>query len=58
MTVLAMDDDYEDDLYGVFVEVREGDNIGYVPLADTEVTSRDDLNFWPVREYAVWFANR
>lgn len=58
MTVLSMDDEYEDDLYGVFVEVREGDYVGYVPLADTEVVSRDDENFWPVREYAVWFANR
>jgi hypothetical protein len=58
MTVLSMDDDYEDDVYGVFVEVREGDYVGYVPLADTEVISRDDKNFWPVREYTVWFANR
>lgn len=31
---------------------------GYVPLCDLEVTSRKDRNFWPVREYAVWFANR
>ncbi len=58
MTVLSMDGEYEDDLYGVFVEVREGDFVGHVPLADTEVVSRDDKNFWPVREYAVWFANR
>ncbi len=58
MTVLSMDDEYEDDLYDVFVEVREGDYAGYVPLAGTEVVSRDNENFWPVREYAVWWANR
>ena len=29
-----------------------------VPLCDFEVTSREDRNFWPVREYVVWFANR
>ncbi|MEW6140457.1 MAG: calcium-binding protein [Thermodesulfobacteriota bacterium] len=58
MTVLSMDDEYEDDTYGVFVEVQEGDYVGYVPLADTEVVSRDNENFWPVREYVVWFANR
>jgi hypothetical protein len=58
MTVLSMDDDYEDDAYGVFFEAREGDYIGYVPLADMEVVSRNDRNFWFVREYAVWFANR
>jgi hypothetical protein len=58
MTVLSMDDEYEDDLRGVFVEVREGDYIGYVPLADTEVVSRNNENFWPAREFAVWCANR
>jgi len=26
---------------------------GYVPLCDLEVTSREDRNFWPVREYVV-----
>ncbi len=40
------------------LKVREGRRIGYVPLIDTEVVSRDDENFWTVREYAVWFANR
>jgi len=48
----------EDDLYGVIVQVREGRRKGYVPLCDLEVTARDDRNFWSVREYVVWFANR
>ena len=44
--------------YGVIVQVREGRRKGYVPLCDFEVTSREDRNFWPVREYVIWFANR
>jgi len=56
MKVLALAG--EDDWYGIIVKVREGRRIGYVPLADTEVISGEDKNFWPVREYAVWFANR
>lgn len=48
----------EDDLYGIIVKVREGCRIGSVPLCDVEVTPKDDRNFWPVREYVVWFANR
>ena len=56
MTVLALVG--EEDMYGIIIKVREGRKIGYVPLCDTEVVSRDDKNFWPVREYAAWFANR
>ena len=48
----------EDDLYGIIVKVREGRRIGSVPLCDVEVTPKNDRNFWPVREYVVWFANR
>jgi hypothetical protein len=48
----------EDDRNGVIVQVKEGRRKGYVPLCDLEVTVRDDRNFWPVREYVVWFANR
>ena len=43
---------------GVMVKVREKGQVGYVPLADVEVTAKTDANFWPVREYVVWFANR
>ena len=56
MKVLTLAD--EDDLYGVIVKVREGRKVGHVPLCDVEVTSKSDKNYWPVREYVVWFANR
>jgi hypothetical protein len=48
----------EDDLYGIILKVREGRRVGYVPLCDVEVVDKKDPNFWPVREYVVWFANR
>jgi len=48
----------EDDFYGIILKVREGRRVGYVPLCDVEVVDREDPNFWPVREYVVWFANR
>ena len=56
MKVLEIDDN--DDHYGILVKVREGRKIGYVPLCDVEVTSKKNQNYWPVREYVVWFANR
>ena len=55
MEVLSIEED--DDKYGVIVKVREMRKTGYVPLCDVEVTSRVNPNFWPVREYVVWFAN-
>jgi hypothetical protein len=49
----------EEDLdRGVMVRVREKGQVGCVPLADVEVKPKTDANFWPVREYVVWFANR
>lgn len=48
----------EDDLRGIFVKVKEGRNTGHVPLCDVEVTSKYNPNYWPVKEYVVWFANR
>jgi len=50
--------DQEDDLYGIILKVKEGRSVGYVPLCDVEAIDREDPNFWPVREYVVWFANR
>ena len=50
--------DQEDDLYGIILKAREGRRVGYVPLCDVEVLDQGDPNFWPVREYVVWFANR
>ena len=48
----------ENDLYGIMIKVREGRRVGSAPLCDVEVTPKSDRNFWPVREYVVWFANR
>jgi len=48
----------EDDRYGIILKVREGRKVGYVPLCDVEVTSKGDANYWTIREYVVWFANR
>lgn len=48
----------EDDLSGVILKVREGRKVGYVPLCDVEVLDKDDPNYWPIREYVVWFANQ
>ena len=49
----------KDDLYGIVVRAREGGRrVGSVPLCDVEVTPKNDPNFWFVREYVVWFANR
>ncbi len=56
MTVLGIE--AEDGHYGVLVKVRERGKTGTVVLCDLEVTSKDNPNFWPVREYVVWFANR
>ncbi len=43
---------------GIIVNVREKGQTGYVLLDDLEVTPKTNPNFWPVREYVVWFANR
>lgn len=48
----------EDELYGFIVQVKEGRRKGHVPLCDIEVVSKSDKNYWPIREYVVWFANR
>lgn len=47
----------EDDHYGIILKVREGTRVGHVPLCDVEVTTKESENYWPVREYVVWFAN-
>lgn len=50
--------DMEDDLYGVIVKVKEGRRVGSVLLCDVEVIDKEGPNYWPVREYVVWFANQ
>lgn len=55
MNTLAIEE--EDDKYGIIVKVLESGKTGYIPLCDVEVTPRKNINYWPVREYVVWFAN-
>ena len=43
--------------YGMVICVTDGKKKGTVPLADVEVTSKTNPNYWPVREYVVWAAN-
>ncbi|MBI1987818.1 MAG: hypothetical protein HYS70_05675 [Nitrospinae bacterium] len=43
--------------YGMVVRVTDGKKKGAIPLADVEVTSKTNPNYWPVREYVVWSAN-
>jgi len=56
MEVLEIED--EDEMVGVLVYVKEGKMTDCVPLCEIEVKPKADKNFWHVREYAVWFANR
>ena len=51
---LAGEDEYDQ----ILAKARENSQIGSVPLCDLEVTSKADPNYWPVREYVVWIANR
>ncbi len=55
MDVLAIEDEIP--RYGIIVKVREKGQIGSVPLNDLKVMSKNDPNYWPVREYLVWDAN-
>lgn len=41
-----------------FVSQINPSRVGAVPLCDLEARPKHDKNFWPVREYVVWFANR
>jgi hypothetical protein len=50
--------DGEDEMMGIIVKAKEKGQIGQVPLCDLEVKRKTDRNYWPVREYVVWFANR
>jgi hypothetical protein len=50
--------DFEPDFDGVIVRVQGAKRKGYVPLQDFEVRPKRDPNYWPVREFVVWYANR
>ena len=56
MEVLGLEE--EDVKMGVMVTAKAKGQIGCIPLADLEVKPKADKNYWPVREYVVWFANR
>ncbi|WP_161598646.1 MULTISPECIES: calcium-binding protein [Desulfonatronospira] len=47
-----------DNLYGIIVSIRAGRRKYAVPLCDLEVIDRTSSNYQPVKDYAVWFANR
>ncbi len=48
----------DDDRYGVIVHCRRRREEIYAPLADLECTNQRSVNYEPVKDYAVWFANR
>lgn len=48
----------EDEYEQILAKARENSQIGSVPLCDLEVSPQTDPNYWPVREYVVWIANR
>lgn len=50
--------DHLDDLYGIIIEVRQGRDYFDFPLCDLEVAGRKSLNYQPVKDYCVWFANQ
>ena len=53
------DYDCDVDFEGVIVDVVGArGRKGVLPLQDLEVRPKTDSNYWPVREFAVWYANR
>jgi len=60
VTVTGISDcDFEPDFHGVLVDAVGGKKKkGVLPLQDIEVYPESDSNYWPVREFAVWYANR
>ena len=57
MEVIGMGPDVEP-RNGIHMRVKEGRRKGWVSLADLEVILKEDPNYWPVREYVVWYANQ
>ncbi len=47
-----------DNFYGILVAVKHDGRTHHVPLCDLEVTNLKSANYQPVKDYAVWFANR
>uniref|UniRef100_A0A831U414 Uncharacterized protein n=1 Tax=Geobacter metallireducens TaxID=28232 RepID=A0A831U414_GEOME len=57
-TVNVLKVELEDDQYGIIVKVSEGRKRRYVPLCDLGVPNKGAPDYWPIREYLSWFANR
>ena len=47
-----------EDLYGILVSLRRERRKYVFPLCDLEVIEKSSPNYQPVKDYAVWFANR
>jgi len=56
MQVVGLDWDYGHEVF--LAKVKKDNKTGMVPLCDLEVVEKANDNYWSVREYAVWFANR
>ena len=46
------------DHYGIIIELRRGRKKYHHPLCDLEVINDDPVNYQPLKDYCVWFANR
>ena len=47
-----------DDMYGVLAHVKRGRDTYVLPLCDLEATGHSSVNYQPLNDYVVWFANR
>ena len=47
-----------EDLYGILVALRRRRDRFVFPLCDLEALDQSSPNYQPLRDYAVWFANR
>jgi len=47
-----------DALYGILVEITHLNNSHLFPLSDLTVVPQQSLDYLPVQDYCVWFANR
>ncbi|SJM95196.1 conserved hypothetical protein [Crenothrix polyspora] len=54
--VLGIDEIVE--RHGIIVKISYKQSMYYLPLCDLEVTKESSPNYQPVKDHAVWFANR
>jgi len=47
-----------DEFYGLLVDLQRGRREFIFPLCDLEVIDKKSPNYQPVKDYAIWFANR